>query len=81
MEANSESDEESDTPEYDIIPDFEKIKWKNRIVYICYDNDFRQKEQVKKGLYQLAALLIGKYGAKVKMIFRGLLINTYRRRI
>lgn len=68
VEANSESDEESDTPEYDIIPDFEKIKWKNRIVYICYDNDFRQKEQVKKGLYQLAALLIGKYGAKVKMI-------------
>ena len=64
-------DEQDDNVDltFDIIDDFEKINFKGRIVYLCFDNDLWEKVQVKRALFTFAAQLIGVYGAIVKIIY------------
>lgn len=57
-----------DEIENDIIPDVLNMQWENKTVYICFDNDMWEKEQVKDALYSLSCYLIGIHKAKVKII-------------
>ena len=61
--------EENNDLTLDVIEDFEKINLKGRVVYLCFDNDLWEKEQVKRALFTFAAQLTGVYGAIVKIIY------------
>lgn len=52
----------------DIISDIANADFEDKEIYLCYDNDFWQKEQVKQALYQFAAYLLSEKKAIVKII-------------
>lgn len=56
------------TVDEDIIPDIDTADFKNKLLYLCYDNDLWEKEQVKCALYQFAAYLVGEKKARVRLI-------------
>lgn len=52
----------------DIIPNIANFNLQNKIIYLCYDNDLWQNQQVKNALYQFSAYLIHEKHAQVKVI-------------
>lgn len=64
--------EDNDTENYeldaDIIPDISNADLKNKVIYLCYDNDMWEKPQVKEALYHLSSYLIAEKQAYVKII-------------
>lgn len=52
----------------DIIPDIANANFNGKEIYLCYDNDMWQKEQVKNALYLFSAYLISEKKAIVKII-------------
>jgi len=52
----------------DIISDVLSMNWENKTVYLCFDSDLWEKEQVKIALYLLACYLMGAHKARVKII-------------
>jgi hypothetical protein len=48
-----------------LIPDMHKINWKNKTVYLCFDTDVKEKQQVKQALCAFVEVLQDK-GAIVK---------------
>ncbi|MBM3280783.1 MAG: DUF3854 domain-containing protein [Candidatus Handelsmanbacteria bacterium] len=49
------------------IPDLDRIKWKGRLVYICFDSDLADKPEVQEAERRLAAEL-RRRGAVVKVV-------------
>lgn len=47
-----------------LIPDLHKINWKNKRVYLCFDNDIHLKPQVRRALLAFAEQL-QEFGATV----------------
>ncbi len=64
--------EDNDTENYelnaDIIPDICNADFKNKVIYLCYDNDMWEKPQVKEALYHFSSYLIAEKQAFVKII-------------
>lgn len=64
--------EYNDTENYelnaDIIPDICNADFKNKVIYLCYDNDMWEKPQVKEALYHFSSYLIAEKQAFVKII-------------
>lgn len=52
----------------DIIPDIVDLNLKNKNIYLCYDNDMWQKEEVCKALYHFALYLKYEKKAIVKIV-------------
>ncbi|MEW4490239.1 phage/plasmid primase, P4 family [Thalassoglobus sp. JC818] len=50
-----------------LSPELQRVKWQGREVFICYDSDLSEKEQVAQAEAKLASFL-SKVGAKVKVI-------------
>lgn len=50
-----------------LIPDIHKIQWKNKEVYLCFDNDICYKAQVLNALRELTYQL-QEFGAIVKVV-------------
>lgn len=51
----------------DLLPALKQIDWRRRNVYICFDSDYRENENVCHALSQLAEELY-RYGAYVHMV-------------
>lgn len=54
--------------ECDIIPDLKELNLAGKTIYLCYDADLWEKEQVRSALYAFACYLISEKKAKVKII-------------
>ncbi len=52
----------------DIIPDLVELDLRNKVIYLCYDNDMWSKEEVKNALYHFCLYLLYEKGAIVKII-------------
>lgn len=65
---NPENSTDDDILSADIIPDIANLNLKNKEIYLCYDNDMWQKEQVKKALYHFALYLKFEKKATVKIV-------------
>lgn len=60
--------EEYHESNHDIIPDILNLNFNQRVIYLCFDNDFWVKPAVRQALYQFAGYLIGERQANVKII-------------